>query len=226
MAITVNEAIRRAKKLVADDWNYVYGAKYNDNPITVKLINRLRAENSQVYTHNYYTKALTKVGKNAIDCSGLVCHCWGISDIGSWSIHYLPNEKPNSYASVSLKELIAGDAVWKSGHVGLYIGNGKVIEARGIDYGVQITNLTDQLWKHGIRKKDFKEAYDYENLGWNEDTKGWWYAYGHFKGEYYKNEIACINGKYYAFDADGYMCYRGTFNTNSKGEIITVQNQF
>ena len=226
MAITVNEAIRRAKKLVADDWNYVYGAKYNDNPITVKLINRLRAENSQVYTHNYYTKALTKVGKNAIDCSGLVCHCWGISDIGSWSIHYLPNEKPNSYASVSLKELIAGDAVWKSGHVGLYIGNGKVIEARGIDYGVQITNLTDQLWKHGIRKKDFKEAYDYENLGWNEDTKGWWYAYGHFKGEYYKNEIACINGKYYAFDADGYMCYRGTFNTNSKGEIITIQNQF
>ena len=225
MAITVNEAIRRAKKLVADDWNYVYGAKYNDNPITVKLINRLRAENSQVYTHNYYTKALTKVGKNAIDCSGLVCHCWGISDIGSWSIHYLPNEKPNSYASVSLKELIAGDAVWKSGHVGLYIGNGKVIEARGIDYGVQITNLTDQLWKHGVRKKDLKTAYDYENIGWNEDTKGWWYAYGHFKGEYYKNQVVCIDGKYYAFDAEGYLCYIGTFYTNASGEIIAIENK-
>ena len=48
MAITVNECIRRAKKLVYDNWNYIYGAKYSDNPVTVKLINRLRKANSKV----------------------------------------------------------------------------------------------------------------------------------------------------------------------------------
>lgn len=226
MSITINEAIRRAKKLVNDNWQYIYGAKFHDNPITVKLINQLRRDNSQVYTNTYYNKAISKVGKNAIDCSGLICYCWGIPDIGSWSIHYLPNEKPDEYGYVELKNLKPGDAVWKSGHVGLYIGDNKVIEARGIDYGVCITNLGDQPWKHGVRNCMLKEAYDYENLGWNEDTKGWWYAYGHFKGEYYKNQIVCIDGEYYAFDAEGYMCYSGTFSTNGTGAIISVGNNW
>lgn len=226
MALTKADVLRRAKKLVDDGWQYVYGAKYSDNPITAKRINQLRVENSQVFTNSYYSKAISKVGLNCIDCSGLVCHCWGISDIGSWTIHYLPNEEPAHYENVKLENLKPADAVWKSGHVGIYIGDGKVIEARGINYGVQITNLTDQPWKHGVRKLDFKEAYDYENLGWNEDTKGWWYAYGHFKGEYYKNQVVRIDGKYYAFDADGYLCYRGTFNTNSNGEIIAVENKW
>lgn len=32
------------------------------------------------------------------------------------------------------------------GHVGVYIGNGKVVEARGHDYGVVETNLVDRGW--------------------------------------------------------------------------------
>jgi hypothetical protein len=34
------------------------------------------------------------------------------------------------------------------GHVGLYIGNGKVIEARGADYGVVTTKLNERQWTH------------------------------------------------------------------------------
>ncbi len=33
------------------------------------------------------------------------------------------------------------------GHVGVYVGNGKVIEARGHKYGVVETNLVDRGWK-------------------------------------------------------------------------------
>lgn len=42
---------------------------------------------------------------------------------------------------------IPGIAVFMSGHVGLYIGNGEVIEARGFAYGVVKTKLKDRKWK-------------------------------------------------------------------------------
>jgi len=41
---------------------------------------------------------------------------------------------------------IPGIAVWKSGHIGIYVGNGKVIEAMGTKYGVVKTNLSDRAW--------------------------------------------------------------------------------
>ena len=37
-------------------------------------------------------------------------------------------------------------AVWKSGHIGVYIGGGEVIEAMGTHYGVVKTQLTDRNW--------------------------------------------------------------------------------
>lgn len=40
-----------------------------------------------------------------------------------------------------------GIIVWKKGHVGCYIGDGKVIEAKGHAYGVIMSNLTDTKWK-------------------------------------------------------------------------------
>ena len=42
---------------------------------------------------------------------------------------------------------IPGILVWKKGHVGCYIGDGKVIEAKGHAYGVIMSNLSDTKWK-------------------------------------------------------------------------------
>lgn len=42
---------------------------------------------------------------------------------------------------------IPGLAVHKDKHVGYYIGNGLVIEARGFNYGIVITKLKDRDWK-------------------------------------------------------------------------------
>ena len=41
---------------------------------------------------------------------------------------------------------VAGVLVFKSGHVGVYIGNGKVIEAKGHAYGVIQSNLSGGGW--------------------------------------------------------------------------------
>ena len=43
---------------------------------------------------------------------------------------------------------IPGIAVRYDGHVGTYIGNGKVVEWRGFNYGSQITELKDRKWLH------------------------------------------------------------------------------
>ena len=42
---------------------------------------------------------------------------------------------------------IPGLAVHYEGHMGTYIGNGEVVEARGVDYGVVKTKLKDRPWK-------------------------------------------------------------------------------
>ena len=39
-----------------------------------------------------------------------------------------------------------GLAVWKSGHIGVYIGNGEVVEAMGTKYGVVKTKLAGRGW--------------------------------------------------------------------------------
>ena len=39
-----------------------------------------------------------------------------------------------------------GLAVWHSGHIGVYIGGGEVIEAMGTKYGVVKTKLSERSW--------------------------------------------------------------------------------
>ena len=43
---------------------------------------------------------------------------------------------------------IPGALVFLDGHVGVYIGNGYVVEARGFNYGVVKTQLKKRPWKH------------------------------------------------------------------------------
>ena len=53
---------------------------------------------------------------------------------------------------------IPGLAVWCEGHIGVYIGNGEVIEAMGTRYGVVKTRLADRNWTHWLKV----EYIDYE----------------------------------------------------------------
>lgn len=41
---------------------------------------------------------------------------------------------------------VGGILVFSDGHVGVYIGCGKVVEARGFAYGVVVTNLSERNW--------------------------------------------------------------------------------
>ena len=44
-----------------------------------------------------------------------------------------------------------GLAVWCDGHIGVYVGNGEVIEARGTSSGVVKTKLAERHFTHWLQ---------------------------------------------------------------------------
>lgn len=207
-------------------YKYIYGYKYSKNPVNKSELQILRAANSQVFTDSYYQQATSMIGKNAIDCSGLVCYVHGLKDIGSWTIQQLPSLYPSVWKDVgkpSLSTLNKYDILWKSGHVAIYLGDGTIEEARGINHGVQVNKFIDRnIFTKTIRRTNIILEQGYENTGWNKDNTGWWYAYGHNKGEYYRNTIVSIGGRLCAFNANGYFVTNCECIHDTNGYIDTV----
>ncbi len=46
---------------------------------------------------------------------------------------------------------VPGLAVWNQGHIGIYIGNGEVIEAMNTMKGVTRTKLAGRAWTHWLQ---------------------------------------------------------------------------
>ncbi len=92
---------------------------------------------------------LSWIGRQATDCHGLV----------EWAIREQTGETYDTtadaaYDAATLKGAIGtipempGVCVRYKGHVGVYIGGGYVVEARGFDYGTCITALKGRPWTH------------------------------------------------------------------------------
>lgn len=127
---------------------YVYGAKGADGVLTQARVNFLAKSYPSVFTQTYKNKIKNKklVGKVCCDCSGLISWYTG-KVLGSAQLY------SNAYARLPIsqyKNFAIGTVVWKSGHVGVYIGNGLVVEERGIDHGCIISKIGDVKWKYGL----------------------------------------------------------------------------
>lgn len=90
------------------------------------------------------------------DCVGLI-KGYGWLDSNTLEVGYATNCMPDISAdqmyqvaatkgSMSTMPDTLGLAVWHKGHIGVYIGNGEVIEAMGTKYGVVKTKLQDRNW--------------------------------------------------------------------------------
>jgi LysM repeat protein len=55
----------------------------------------------------------------------------------------------------------AGLAVWKRGHIGIYLGGGKVCESRGVAHGVVISDISTQKWTYfgKLRDVEYDDSY-------------------------------------------------------------------
>lgn len=96
------------------------------------------------------------LGGRTTDCVGLI-KGYGWLDIETMSVGYAINGMPDIGAdSMYYNATVKGDmssmpdtpglAVWHEGHIGVYIGNGEVIEAMGTRYGVVKTQLSERSW--------------------------------------------------------------------------------
>lgn len=101
------------------------------------------------------------LGKRTADCVGLIKgYSW--YDVSSQSIIIASNEMPDIGAnsmynnatekgSIDTIPEIPGLAVWKDGHIGVYIGNGEVVEAYGTTTGVVRSQLSNGGWTHWLK---------------------------------------------------------------------------
>ena len=101
------------------------------------------------------------LGGRTADCVGLIKgYGWlnpetqeieygtnGMADVGADQMYENATEK----GSIDSMPEIPGLAVWHTGHIGIYIGDGEVIEAMGTRYGVVRTQLSDSRWTHWLK---------------------------------------------------------------------------
>ena len=100
----------------------------------------------------------SQIGERVHDCAGLIeGYMWsdtptskpvyksnGFPEVSADSLYNMCKKKGTSMGDMPN---VAGITVFMRGHVGVYIGNGEVIEARGHEYGVVKTKLARRPWK-------------------------------------------------------------------------------
>lgn len=133
-----------------DRWGYVLGGQgelYTEE-LAKKWASQKRSGKTSVYfltsAKQWYTPP-----RRIVDCSGLIVQAFRarIPDYSDRTANTFKAQFTKSGAIGAISET-AGLAVCKDGHIGIYLGNGKVCESRGVAYGVVISDLKTQKWTH------------------------------------------------------------------------------
>ena len=139
---------------------YVWGAQGErvDNRADLeKWVRRKETSRREADRALAYIKKATKTPLYAFDCSGLIIH-W-LRDIKGLIDHDTNAQglykQCKQQGKLGAWQMQPGDLVFrysftkgKMGHVGVYVGNGMVIEAKGRDYGVVNLHLSFGGWTH------------------------------------------------------------------------------
>lgn len=123
---------------------YVYGMK--GAVLTEANYNKLK----HIYGDLIWDSDREKIGKVCCDCSGLISWATGIAR-SSQEYHDTALEV-QPIATIAKAPI--GAAVWKKGHIGIYIGNGEYIAEDGSAYGCRINSLRKAKFTHWLRLKD------------------------------------------------------------------------
>lgn len=142
---------------------YFYGAKIREGILTEVKMNLMHKMYPGIVTFAYMVLARAKgqVGKVNTDCSGLPAG-YRQKNLGSAQLFQTAYTR---LPIANVKDFAPGVILWKSGHVGVYIGmeNGvpMCIEAKGINYGTVKTKVSATKWQYGLTFSDI--SYTYEN---------------------------------------------------------------
>lgn len=150
-----------AEQAYKDGWVYWYGTC--GYACTQSLLTRKTRQYPDHYGDSRQAKYKKHIaaGKVCSDCIGLFkSYAWDKDgDINTRESSYGTNGQPDQGAKTTLNKCtvkgnmdtmpeIPGLAVWTKtgGHIGVYVGGGYVVEARGYAYGVQRNKLSDRAF--------------------------------------------------------------------------------
>lgn len=146
------DLIAHCMRFLNEGWGYIYGASGQIWTQAQQDAKSKTDEQIRLYGQRW-------VGKHVIDCSGV----WylAMQELGSYMYHG-SNTMWNKYTvskgrlskgkRTDGKELKPGTAIFTGindgdhNHVGIYIGDGKVLEAGGVQKGVITTAITTSKW--------------------------------------------------------------------------------
>lgn len=148
-----------AKQAKAAGWGYVWGT-YGD-VLTPALLDAKAKQYPEDLKDDLAFIQENWLGGRTADCVGLIKgYGWldtetneivigtnGMPDLGANDMYASATEK----GPIGTLPEIPGLAVWHSGHIGIYIGEGKVIEANTTRVGVIETQLQSGRWTHWLK---------------------------------------------------------------------------
>lgn len=147
--------VDHCEKALKEGWGYVWGT-YGKILTPVLLDSKLKRYPKEVGKYLDYIQK-NYIGKRTADCVGLIkAYVWwnGNDPVYAAETDKSANgmfEASNVKGLIDTLPEIPGILVWKDGHIGAYVGAGKVIESKGTKYGVVQTplkGLTATKWTH------------------------------------------------------------------------------
>lgn len=148
-----------ANNAADNHWGYVYGTY---GTVLDKTMLELKAEQYPDMVENNVDFITSNwLGKRTADCVGLIKgYSWydtenkktviasnNMPDIGADNMFENATEK----GTIDTLPEIPGLAVWHEGHIGIYIGNGEVIQAANTQVGVVRTRVSSNAWTHWLK---------------------------------------------------------------------------
>jgi len=152
------------------------GARYWYGTCWYKATDALLARKKRQYPA-HYTDARMATYEKHVAAGKMVCDCVGLikgffwTGNGAGANAYRANNCPDTSADgmcalcaetgavASLPEA-RGIVLWKSGHIGVYVGGGEAVEARGFSYGVVRTKVAGRGWRKWGYLPESMLAYD------------------------------------------------------------------
>lgn len=158
MNLTNLGLVEHCKKALNEGWGYCYGT-YGKMLTEPSLLNRMSQYPNNIKKYETFIRK-NWIGKRTVDCVGLIkSYLWWANN----DVVYTPKTDLSAngmYNAATVKGEIStipeviGLCVRKDQHIGVYIGNGQVIESKGTKYGVVQTplhGLGANSWTHWLK---------------------------------------------------------------------------